>query len=74
MARMIRLHLGPCQQWQPAEPPGMVVCNPPWGHRLLGSGLQPGEAAGFRSAISMAISCLILCATARYLYCGWLAV
>ena len=49
MAEHITWHMGLCEDWQPADKPGLVVCNPPWGHRLLGneSGAQRAAAPAF---------------------------
>lgn len=35
MAPMVRLHAGECRDWRLPRPPTLVVCNPPWGQRLL---------------------------------------
>lgn len=40
---VIRLHHGPCQTWRLPAPPQFVMCNPPWGKRLLGD-----ESRGWR--------------------------
>ena len=49
MAEHITWHTGLCEDWRPADKPSLVVCNPPWGQRLLGdeSGAQPAAAPAF---------------------------
>ncbi|WIA16944.1 hypothetical protein OEZ85_013866 [Tetradesmus obliquus] len=37
---LIRLSNRPCGSWQPVATPRLVVCNPPWGRRLLGEEQQ----------------------------------
>ena len=35
MRPIVRLHAGECRDWRLPHPPALVVCNPPWGQRLL---------------------------------------
>lgn len=49
MAEHITWHTGLCENWRPADKLSLIICNPPWGQRLLGneSGAQPAAAPAF---------------------------
>lgn len=42
---LVKLHHGDCSTWTLPRRPDVVVCNPPWGHRLTGS--ERGGRGGF---------------------------
>lgn len=47
VAPAVRLHQGGCTDWFLPQPPQLVVCNPPWGQRLMGDdGEQGPEGEG----------------------------
>jgi len=43
---LIRFHHGECGSWQLPRPPTVVVCNPPWGQRLMPD--AGGGGGGYR--------------------------
>ena len=40
---LVKLHHGECRTWELPRKPSLVVCNPPWGLRLMG-----GSGEGYR--------------------------
>lgn len=34
---LVKLHHGDCRTWELPQKPSLVVCNPPWGMRLMGA-------------------------------------
>lgn len=43
MLSAVKLHQGDCREWVLPQPPRLVVCNPPWGQRLLGDASDGAE-------------------------------